>query len=196
MFRNLLSLLSQFAPLLLTFLLALSSYWVALQSEKGIFGQNTGADPSKPDYFIENFQTEEHHVVKGLYSRLTGVRADHIPAQDELLISTPSAQRYQLKTGSPEVRITANNARYELQKELLHLENQVHIQRDMAGQKSTLDTEKMTAELQNNLVYSDQDAHILSPGRSSKLKGFVMDTHSGDFQSKGHTSITIEAKQK
>lgn len=196
MFRNLLSLISQFAPLLLTFLLAVSSYWVALQSEKGIFGHNTGADPSKPDYFIQNFHTEEHHVVKGLYTQLTGLRADHIPAQDVLLITKPAAQRHQLKTGAAEVRITAENARHELQKELLHLENQVHIQRDIAGKRSTLDTEKMTAELQTHRVYSDQDAQIVSPGRSSKLRGFVMDTDSGDFQSKGHTSITIEAKQK
>ena len=194
MFRNLASFVSQFAPLLITFLLAASSYWVALQSEKGFFGDQGSVDPKKVDYFIKDFRSEEHQIARGYYSLLTGARAEHIPENDVLFINSPVAQRFQ-DTGV-QLHMRSAKAEYEVSKDILHMDKEAQLERVKQGEKTTLQSEKVTAEFEKNRVYSNLDTTVVTPGRVAKMKGFELDTVSGDLQSKGHTSIRIEAKQK
>lgn len=194
MFRSLASFVSQFAPLLITFLLAASSYWVALQSEKGFFGDQGSVDPKKVDYFIKDFRSEEHQIARGYHSLLTGERAEHIPENDVLFITKPVAQRYQ-ETGV-QLHMKSGKAEYEVSKDVLHMEKDAQLERVKQGGKTTLNSEKVTAEFEQNKVHSMLDTTVITPGRVAKLKGFELDTVSGDLQSKGHTSIRIEAKEK
>ncbi len=194
MFRNLVAFVSQFAPLLITFLLAATSYWVALQSERGFFGDQGSVDPKKVDYFIENFRSEEHQVARGYHSVLTGIRAEHIPENDVLFITNPVAQRYQ-DTGI-ELHMRSGKAEYEVSKDILHMEKDAEMSRLKQGEKTTLNSDKVTAEFEKNKVHSSLDTTVITPGRIAKMKGFELDTVSGDLQSKGHTSIRIEANQK
>lgn len=192
MFRNLATFVSQFAPLLITFLLAASSYWVALQSERGFFGDQGSIDPKKVDYFMEDFRSEEHQVARGYHSLLTGIRAEHIPENDVLFITNPVAQRYQ--EAEIQLRMKSSKAEYEVSKDVLHMEKDAHLERLKQGEKTTLNSDKVTAEFEKNKVYSNLDTTVVTPGRTAKMKGFELDTVSGDLQSKGHTSIRIEAK--
>ncbi|MDH4396020.1 MAG: LPS export ABC transporter periplasmic protein LptC [Limnobacter sp.] len=192
MLRNLASFVSQFAPLLITFLLAASSYWVALQSERGFFGDQGSIDPKKVDYFMEDFRSEEHQVARGYYSLLTGVRAEHIPENDVLFITNPVAQRYQ--ESEVQLHMRSGKAEYEVSNDILHMEKDAHLDRLKQGAKTTLNSDKVTAEFEKNKVYSNLDTTVITPGRAAKMKGFELDTVSGDLQSKGHTSIRIEAK--
>ena len=171
---------------------------MALQSEKGFFGDQGSVDPKKVDYFIKDFRSEEHQIARGYHSLLTGERAEHIPENDVLFITNPVAQRYQ-ETGV-QLHMRSAKAEYEVSKDVLHMEKDAHLERvkknDGQNEKTTLNSQKVTAEFEQNKVYSNLDTTVVTPGRVAKMKGFELDTVSGDLQSKGHTSIRIEAKQK
>uniref|UniRef100_UPI00258B3A62 LPS export ABC transporter periplasmic protein LptC n=1 Tax=Limnobacter sp. TaxID=2003368 RepID=UPI00258B3A62 len=97
--RAFFSFISQFVPLIVTFVLAGASYWLASQSEIDLFGTSKKADSTTIDSYINQFNLQSNDFKNNTVSMLQGQRAEHHPANDTWVISTPRIQRVQADGG-------------------------------------------------------------------------------------------------
>lgn len=189
---NVRSFLAQSAPLLITALLAGASYWVAVQSERGFFGQDAQQDPRKTDYFVERFRSEEHQILRKQHSVLTGIKANHIPEGNLLLIDQPKATRFESQ--GVILQAQSERARLEMSTDVLHMMDNVVLVRDNGRKPVTLRSEAVDALFEKDLLRGELPTVIKTEGRTLNVQGFEMDTRSGDFQSLGKAHVTLEAK--
>lgn len=189
--QNLGDLLARFAPILLTLLLSLSSYWIALQTELSLFEGNVAQDPSKPDYFFNDFHSEKHNLSKGIILTLTGKSAEHIPGPQLLNINQPEALR--IDEANQRITLTGDNGTLYINEDVLVTQGNVNARtnNDLRMQSQTLRSDNGSGEI-SSTVYTV----IQQPGRTLNMEGFVYDSRGGILTGDSAVSLTLEPNQQ
>lgn len=190
MLKGLFSFLSQFTPAFLTLVLAGASYWLALQSELNLLGQSSELDPDLPDYYFQNFRSEEKSLKSGQTLVLSGQKAQHIPAQQALIIQQPVAIRFM----DPNLKtiLSANTGSYQLEKDLVSLSGNAKVIRFAGQSKTTIETEQLSADNKGGLIYSDSMSTVRQPGRFYQSDSFSYNSNSGELNAKGQVKLKLE----
>jgi LPS export ABC transporter protein LptC len=187
--RDLFDTLSQFIPLLLTFVLAASSYWYATQSALESFGVQK--DPKQVDYYLRNFSVQNHDLKVQRYSIVHSPFAQHIPETNLWLITTPNVQEYNANNGL--LMAQADRGVYAVDQDKLRLLNNVHMQSKKQGQQTNLRTEELTLDNPNSLVTSAKPVQIERPGQQFQAKGIEFNHNTGLLKTLGAVQFTLEA---
>lgn len=194
MLKGLLGFLAQFTPAFLTLILAGGSYWLALQSELNLFGSSTDLNPDLPDYYFGEFRSEEVNRQSGQTLVLTGRKAEHIPGQQVLLITQPTA--IQFYESESRTVLSAQSGNYKTEQDVVELEGQVKVARISQGVNTTIQTDKLTTDNRNGTIYSDQTSTIKQPGRFYQSGSFSYETGSGQLEANGQIRLILENQQR
>lgn len=190
MFSNLLNFISQFTPLLLTVILASSSYWLALQSELNLFGQKNQLPSGVPDYYFTEFKSEEIRLNNNQTLILSGIKAEHFPESDSLVIERPKAvQKLESNIRS---EITARSGVYQIEDDQLTLTGQVMVSRVTPETTTQIRTEQLVADGNRNTLISETMTQVEQPGRAYRTDSFEYDNQTGEFSATGRVNLKLE----
>ena len=192
MFANLLNVLSQFTPLLITVILASSSYWLALQSELNLFNQENQLPSGIPDYYFTEFRSEEVRLDKKQLLVLSGNKAEHFPENDELVIESPEAVK--LLESDITSKISAQSGIYQTKNDQLTLRGQVLASRITRQGTTNIHTEQLLADGLNNILSSQTQTTVDQPGRSYTTESFEYNNQTGEFKASGKVNLLLEPR--
>lgn len=190
--RAFFSLISQFVPLIVTFVLAGASYWLAAQSEIDLFGLSKKADSTTIDSYINQFNLQSKDFKNNTVSMLQGQRAEHHPANDTWVISTPRIQRVQADGGL--LTGQADQALYMPKNDRIDLNQNVRIHSVSGGVPTDIETAHLEIDQSKNTVSTRFPVKGTRPGQTFTANGVVMNQTTGEIETQGNTNIRIEAK--
>lgn len=190
--RAFFSLISQFVPLIVTFVLAGASYWLAAQSEIDLFGTSKKADSATIDSYIKQFNLQSKDFKNDTVSMLQGQSAEHHPANDTWVIKTPRIERVQANGG----RMTgqADQALYMPQTDRIDLNQNVRIHSVSEGVPTDIETAHLEIDQAKNTVSTRFPVKGSRPGQTFTANGVIMNQTTGEIETQGNTNIRIEAK--
>ena len=190
MLKALLSAISQFAPVLLTLLLATSSYWLALQSELDLFGQKSELKPGVPDYFFSDFRIEEIKLLHNETMIVAGHSAEHFPRTGSLVIDDPVVTRHQQQVQST---LSATSGVYKIENDQLHLTGNVKARKTDSIQTTEIETEYLFVDGPVSTLTSQSRTTIKQPGRSYQANSFQYNYNTGQLEAQGAITLKLEA---
>jgi LPS export ABC transporter protein LptC len=189
--RDLLDFLSQFIPLLLTFVLAASSYWYAMQNELELFQMKGPNDPAATDHYLRNFAVQNHDLTQGRYAIVHSQSAEHTPKNDEWRITKPKVQQYDTQGGL--LQAQAKQGRYAASQDTITLEHQVTLHNRKNGIQTTLETQELTLDNPNTMITTHQAVEVTRPGQRFEANGLEFNTRTGQIKATGHVRFNMEA---
>ena len=193
MLNALFSLLSQFVPLIITFLLAGASYWIAVQGELDLFGLNSPNANLQTDYYIQNFHVQSQDLRTQKLSMLQGEQAKHLTKDDSWIIEQPIVQQFQA-TGS-KMTASAQTAHYLLDKDTVTLWRNVKVSSTQQGTTTELLTDQLQIDNINGTVSSASNVIVNRPGQSISSRGILLDQRTGEIKSQGRIKMKLEANK-
>ena len=191
MVRGLFDLLSQFIPLLLTFVMAASSYWYATQTEISLFKTRGEQDPTVSDYYLRNFSVQSHNLATGQYAMISSKAAEHIPQGDVWNITRPVIQQYNAQ--GTQTQGNAALGLYAVSTDEITLKNQVILTSQRAGIQTTLTTEELTVDNAQGKIRTQETVVVKRPGQRFESKGVEFDNNTGQVKTLGPVKFRIEA---
>lgn len=192
MVANLFGAIAQFTPLILTVVLASSSYWLALQSELNLFGQQSQLPSGVPDYYFTTFRSEEIRLDRNQTLVISGIKAEHFPENDSLVIDQPIAMK-KLDSGVLS-ELKAQQGVYQLQSDQLSLTGQVFAKRVATDVTTVIKTEQLLANGNQNTLVSETQTSIEQPGRAYQTDSFEYDNRTGEFSASGKVNLKLEPR--
>ncbi|HEY1057373.1 MAG TPA: LPS export ABC transporter periplasmic protein LptC [Limnobacter sp.] len=190
--RSFAGVLSQFIPLLLTFLLAASSYWYAMQTELSLFNTHGQKDPTVADYYLRNFTVQTQDLALDRYSHIRSKSAEHIPQGNVWNITRPNIEQFEPKGTT--VQGQALEGIYELDTDQLTLRNQVAVQAERDGVTTYLKSNSLVMDNPKQMIRSRDQVTIDRPGQHMVANGVEFNNNTGELKSVGPVKIRIEAK--
>ncbi|MCQ8897441.1 LPS export ABC transporter periplasmic protein LptC [Limnobacter humi] len=190
--RSFAAVLSQFIPLLLTFLLAASSYWYAMQSELSLFSSQGKKDPTVADYYLRNFSVQSQDLVLNRYSHIRSKSAEHIPQGNLWNITRPNIEQFEPQGTT--VQGQALEGVYELDSDQLTLRKQVSVLAERDGVTTQLRSDSLVMDNPKQMIRSRDQVTIDRPGQHMVASGVEFNNSTGELKSVGPVKIRIEAK--
>ncbi|NJM31966.1 MAG: LPS export ABC transporter periplasmic protein LptC [Limnobacter sp.] len=186
------SMLAQFSPLLLTLVLASGSYWLARQSELGLLGMGQSTSDKLPDYYFTEFRSERYEVFTGRSALLTGNSAQHTPATDTLVISSPKAYQYE---GGNTVKMHAETAFYQVEKDLITLKGNAVVVQQAPPKTTTIRADTLVSNGPQHTVSSTSKTLVEQGNRTLQTDSFTFNTESGEGQAQGKVQLIVKAPE-
>jgi LPS export ABC transporter protein LptC len=186
------NLISQFIPLLLTFMLAAASYWFAIQSEIGLFNSQGKKDPTRSDYYLRNFSVQSHNLAEGKYSIIRSEYAEHIPQGNLWNITDPKMNQFE----PAGVLVTANarKAEYLLDSDEVILREQVTVSSRNNGLMTKLNSEEVLINNATSEITARDKVLVTRPGQRFEAAGATLNNNTGELAAQGAIRFRIEAK--
>lgn len=187
------NLISQFIPLLLTFLLAAASYWLAIQAELDLFKASGKADPTSSDYYLRNFSVQSHNLVENKYSIIRSKSAEHIPQGNVWNIKEPELEQFEPN----EVMVKANARKgvYLLDSDEIYLQENVVVDSRNDGLLTTMKSEEIRIDNISNQISTDKKVLVVRPGQRFEAQGATLNNDTGELTAQGSIKFRIEAKR-
>ncbi|HEX4856215.1 MAG TPA: LPS export ABC transporter periplasmic protein LptC [Limnobacter sp.] len=186
------NLVSQFIPLLLTFILAAASYWFAIQTELGLFNSQGKKDPTRSDYYLRNFSVQSHNLAEGKYSIIRSRSAEHIPQGNVWNITNP--QLDQFEPAGVLVKADARRAEYLLDTDEVILREQVNVSSRNKGLLTTINSEEVRINNTTGEISTNQKVLVTRPGQRFEAQGAMLNNNTGELVAQGAIRFRIEAR--
>lgn len=193
MLRNLANHLSQFIPLLLTFVLAAASYWYAMQSELDLFRFSGTKDPTVSDYYMRNFSVQSHDLTQNRFSLVRSSHAEHIPQGNVWNIDQPEVEQYGAKGTA--IQGESEQGEYLLDTDQIILKKNVQVHALRQGQTSVLKAEELTLDNRKNTVHTKTPVTVTRATQVMQMKGVEYNNNTGEMRSLGPVKLQIEGKR-
>jgi len=187
------NLISQFIPLLLTFVLAAASYWFAIQSELSLFNASGKSDPTSSDYYLRNFSVQSHDLTENKYSIIRSKSAEHIPQGNVWNITAPELEQFE--SGSGMLKGNAQKGVYLLDTDEIFLRNNVVVTNQNEGVLTTMKSEEIRIDNITNEISTDKNVLVIRPGQRFEAKGATLNNDTGELTAQGAVKFRIEAKR-
>ena len=187
------NLISQFIPLLLTFVLAASSYWFAIQSELSLFSASGKSDPTSSDYYLRNFSVQSHDLGENKYSIIRSSAAEHIPQGNVWNITEPELEQFE--TGNGMVKGNARKGVYLLDTDEIFLRDNVVVTSQNDGLLTTMKSEEIRIDNITNEISTDKNVLVTRPGQRFEAQGATLNNDTGELTAQGSVKFRIEAKR-
>lgn len=187
------NLISQFIPLLLTFLLAAASYWLAIQAELDLFKASGKADPTSSDYYLRNFSVQSHNLAENKYSIIRSQSAEHIPQGNVWNITEPELEQFE--PNDVMVKANAEKGIYLLDTDEIYLQENVIVNSRNKGMLTTMTSEEIKIDNITNEISTDKKVLVVRPGQRFEAQGATLNNDTGELTAQGSIKFRIEAKQ-
>ncbi|HEX4844041.1 MAG TPA: LPS export ABC transporter periplasmic protein LptC [Limnobacter sp.] len=184
--------LSQYIPLLLTFALAGSSYWFAVQSEMNLFKLSGKADPNAADSYLRNFTVQSHDLQENKYSIVRSASAAHTPAGDVWNITEPDLEQF--APGNVVLKGEANEGIYLMEEDRVILSKNVVVNSTDSGLITVMQSEKIVIDNPANTVSTDQHVQVSRGRQRFEAQGASLNNTTGELRAQGSVKFRIEAK--
>lgn len=185
------NLISQFIPLLLTFVLAASSYWFAIQSELSLFSASGKSDPTSSDYYLRNFSVQSHDLGENKYSIIRSSAAEHIPQGNVWNITEPELEQFE--TGNGMVKGNARKGVYLLDTDEIFLRDNVVVTSQNDGLLTTMKSEEIRIDNITNEISTDKNVLVTRPGQRFEAQGATLNNDTGELTAQGSVKFRLEA---
>lgn len=185
------NLISQFIPLLLTFVLAASSYWFAIQSELSLFSASGKSDPTSSDYYLRNFSVQSHDLGENKYSIIRSSAAEHIPQGNVWNITEPELEQFE--TGNGMVKGNAQKGVYLLDTDEIFLRDNVVVTSQNDGLLTTMKSEEIRIDNITNEISTDKNVLVTRPGQRFEAQGATLNNDTGELTAQGSVKFRLEA---
>lgn len=185
------NLISQFIPLLLTFVLAASSYWFAIQSELSLFSASGKSDPTTSDYYLRNFSVQSHNLSENKYSIIRSSAAEHIPQGNVWNITEPELEQFE--TGNRMVKGNARKGVYLLDTDEIYLRDNVVVTSQNDGLLTTMKSEEIRIDNITNEISTDRNVRVTRPGQRFEAQAATLNNDTGELMAQGSVKFRIEA---
>jgi LPS export ABC transporter protein LptC len=187
------NLISQFIPLLLTFLLAAASYWLAIQAELDLFKASGKADPTSSDYYLRNFSVQSHNLAENKYSIIRSKSAEHIPQGNVWNITEPELEQFEPN----EILVKANARKgvYLLDTDEIFLQENVVVDSRNDGLLTKMTSEEIRIDNITNEISTDKKVLVVRPGQRFEAQGATLNNDTGELTAQGSIKFRIEARQ-
>ncbi|WP_291810642.1 LPS export ABC transporter periplasmic protein LptC [Limnobacter sp.] len=187
------NLISQFIPLLLTFALAATSYWFAIQSELSLFSASGKSDPTSSDYYLRNFSVQSHDLAENKYSIIRSNAAEHIPQGNVWNITAPELEQFE--SGNGMVKGNAQKGVYLLDTDEIFLRDNVVVTSQNEGLLTTMKSEEIRIDNITNEISTDKNVLVTRPGQRFEAQGATLNNDTGELTAQGSIKFRIEAKR-
>lgn len=187
------NLISQFIPLLLTFALAATSYWFAIQSELSLFNASGKSDPTSSDYYLRNFSVQSHDLAENKYSIIRSSAAEHIPQGNVWNITEPELEQFQ--SGNGMIKGNAKKGVYLLDTDEIFLRDNVVVTSQNEGLLTTMKSEEIRIDNITNEISTDKNVLVTRPGQRFEAQGATLNNDTGELTAQGSVKFRIEAKR-
>ena len=187
------NLISQFIPLLLTFALAATSYWFAIQSELSLFNASGKSDPTSSDYYLRNFSVQSHDLTENKYSIIRSSAAEHIPQGNVWNITEPELEQFE--SGNGMVKGNAQKGVYLLDTDEIFLRDNVVVTSQNEGLLTTMKSEEIRIDNITNEISTDKNVLVTRPGQRFEAQGATLNNDTGELTAQGSIKFRIEAKR-
>ncbi|HEX4916457.1 MAG TPA: LPS export ABC transporter periplasmic protein LptC [Limnobacter sp.] len=184
--------LSQYIPLLLTFALAGSSYWFAVQSEMSLFRLSGKADPNTADSYLRNFTVQSHNLKENKYSVVRSESAEHTPAGDVWDISKPDLEQFE--PGNVVLKGEAEEGTYLMQEDRIILSKNVRVNSTDNGLTTVMQSEHIVIDNPANTVSTNQQVQVVRGRQRFEAQGATLNNDTGELRAQGSIKFRIEAK--
>jgi len=185
------NLISQFIPLLLTFVLAASSSWFAIQSELSLFSASGKSDPTSSDYYLRNFSVQSHDLGENKYSIIRSSAAEHIPQGNVWNITEPELEQFE--TGNGMVKGNAQKGVYLLDTDEIFLRDNVVVTSQNEGLLTTMKSEEIRIDNITNEISTDKNVLVTRPGQRFEAQGATLNNDTGELTAQGSVKFRLEA---
>ncbi|HEX4879841.1 MAG TPA: LPS export ABC transporter periplasmic protein LptC [Limnobacter sp.] len=192
MIRAFFGLLSQFIPLLLTFALAATSYWFAIQSEMNLFRLSGKANPEAADSYLRNFTVQSHNIKEDKYSIVRSKSAEHTPAGDVWNITKPDLEQFE--PGDSTLKAEAAQGRYQMKEDRIILSQQVVVNNNSSGVVTVMRSEEIVIDNPANTISTDKKVEVNRGRQRFEAQGATLNNDTGELRAKGSIKFRIEAK--
>jgi LPS export ABC transporter protein LptC len=187
------NLISQFIPLLLTFVLAATSYWFAIQSELNLFNARGKSDPSSSDYYLRNFSVQSHDLAGEKYSIIRSKAAEHIPKGNVWNITEPELEQFE--QGNSMVKGNGRKGVYMLDTDEIYLQDDVVVTSRKGQVLTTMTSEEIRIDNITNEISTDKNVLVTRPGQRFEALGATLNNDTGELMAQGSIKFRIEAKR-
>jgi LPS export ABC transporter protein LptC len=187
------NLISQFIPLLLTFALAATSYWFAIQSELSLFNASGKSDPTSSDYYLRNFSVQSHDLAENKYSIIRSSAAEHIPQGNVWNITEPELEQFE--SGNGMIKGNAKKGVYLLDTDEIFLRDNVVVTSQNEGLLTTMKSEEIRIDNITNEISTDKNVLVTRPGQRFEAQGATLNNDTGELTAQGSVKFRIEAKR-
>ena len=187
------NLLSQFIPLLLTFMLAAASYWFAIQSELSLFKSKGQVDPGSSDYYINSFSVQSHSLAEGKYSIIRSKSAEHIPKGNVWNIVEPQLEQFE--PNNTMINANAKTGVYLLDTDEIFLRENVVVRSRSNKLLTVMTSDEIRIDNITNEITSDKLVRVTRPGQRFESQGATLNNDTGELTAQGSVKFRIEAKQ-
>lgn len=187
------NLISQFIPLLLTFMLAAASYWLAIQAELNLFKSGGKPDPTISDYYLRDFSVQSYDLAENKYSIIRSSAAEHIPQGNVWNITGPEMEQFEPN----EVMVKANAEKgiYLLDTDEVILQKNVVVDSRNDGLLTKMTSEEIHIDNITNEISTDKKVLVVRPGQRFEAQGATLNNDTGELTAQGSIKFRIEAKQ-
>lgn len=192
-FSALFGLLSQFIPLLLTFVMAAASYWFAIQSEISLFQNRSAPNPDISDYYLRNFTVQTHNVKENKYAMIHSEAADHLPRGNVWRIQKPEMEQF--GPGQVELNGVAELGLYELDTDVVTLKQNVVVKNQKEGLTTTMQSNEVVVDNPANEVRATQPVTVTRPGQRFEANQATLNNDTGELRSQGSIKFRLEAQR-
>ncbi len=191
--RALFGLLSQFIPLLLTFIMAGASYWFAIQSEMSLFQNRAAPNPDVSDYYLRNFTVQSHNVNDNKYAMIHSEAAEHLPRGNVWQIQKPEMEQF----GPDQVELNgvAELGVYELDTDVVTLQNNVVVESQKDGLTTIMKSEEVVIHNPSNEVRATMPVTVTRPGQRFEANQATLNNDTGELRSQGSIKFRLEAQR-
>lgn len=187
------NLISQFIPLLFTFLMAAASYWFAIQSELSLFDASGKKDPTSSDYYLRNFSVQSHNLIESKYGIIRSKSAEHIPQGNVWNIEKPELEQFE--PGNLMIKANADKGIYMLDNDEIFLKENVVVKSNNEGLLTTLTSNEMKIDNITNEISTDKKVLVVRPGQRFEAAGATLNNDTGELTAQGSVKFRLEANQ-
>lgn len=176
--RQSLNRLANWFPVLLLAGLAMLTYWLDAQVQRG--GRGDRPAKPEPDYFLEDFSATRYGVDGSLVQQLTARKMIHYPEAVPTEVEAPRLTDTQ--PGKATLRVRADSARISPDNENFYLSGNVVAERDAKAGKGGLLVESEYLHVQPKLERADTDRRVTITDANGHHVGGAM-----EVDNKAHT---------
>lgn len=187
------NLISQFIPLLLTFVLAAASYWFAIQSELSLFSPRGKSDPTTSDYYLRNFSVQSHDLTENKYSIIRSKSAEHIPQGNVWNLTQPELEQFE--PDKVMVKSNAEKGAYLLDTDEIFLRENVVVNSRNDGLLTVMKSEEIRIDNITNEITTDKKVFVTRPGQKFEAQGATLNNDTGELKAQGSIKFRIEAQR-
>jgi LPS export ABC transporter protein LptC len=186
--------LSNSMPLLLTVVLAGSSYWLAWLSSLENWSDTPKGNRNTPDYFVEDFIWKRLLDNGNRRTQLNGQRIEHIPYNDLLQLNQP--RLVSVSNQDATLIATSEKGSYNNLTGMLIMSNDVNVQRNnLKGDKLIIKSPQLSVDTDNQVAIAHQGAQVWMHKNSylisEKLRVNNLD---GSIEANRHVLLSIGSK--